>query len=105
MRTSLLVVAMLVCSAEAIRLDAADPSLLEATVDGKTFRGKLVGKDAKICWLMDRDGRMARLDINKIDKIEAKAPTFRPYTIAELRDLIRREYGKEFETVGSGKYI
>lgn len=84
---------------------AIGESLLQATTDEGLFTGKLVARDAQVCWLMGRDGRLGRLDIDRIKKIEAVAPKFRQHTIAELRDIVRREYGKQFEVVASGKYV
>lgn len=103
MRVTILILAATLSAGAFV--EAAPPSLLEATADGKAYRGKLVGRDDKVCWLMGRDGRLTKLDIEKISKIEVASPAFRAHTGAELRDLVRREYGKDFDVVASGNYV
>ena len=84
---------------------AVPPALLKATIKGATCQGKLVAQDDEFCWLMGRDGRLERLEIDRIEKIEVEAPLFRSYSPAESRDLLRREYGKQFDVVGTEHYL
>jgi len=83
----------------------AGPALLEVKLRGKAYQGKLVARDNQVCWLMARDGRLFNFQIDKIEAISEAAPQFRRYSKAEIRDILRREYGQEFEVVGSEHYL
>ncbi len=87
------------------RTAAGTPALLQATLKDVTCEGRLVSRDNEFCLLMGRDGRLFRIKIDSIQKLESIAPKFRKYTAAELRDQLRREHGKEMDVVGTGHYL
>ena len=84
---------------------AASPSLLEVTHHGQKHLGKLEAKSANMCWLMERDGRLAQFEISQIDSIRTAAPRFREYSLAELRDQLRRVMPKQFRIDGTGHFL
>jgi hypothetical protein len=85
--------------------EAASASLLEVTHDGQKFQGKLEAKSSHVCWLMGRDGQLAPFQINQIDSIRTAAPRFREFSLAELRDQLRRELPRQFRIDGAGHFL
>jgi hypothetical protein len=84
---------------------AGAPSLLEVIEHGKKHEGKLQAKSANSCWLMGRDGRLAEVPIKGIDSIRTIGARFRQYSLAELRDQLRREVPKTMRVDGSGHFL
>lgn len=95
--------ALVLCLAQGAT--AANPSLLEVTRHGEKFLGKLEAKSSNLCWLMERDGQLAPFEINQIDSIRTAAPRFREFSLAELRDQLRRELPKQFRIDGTGHFL
>lgn len=97
-----LLAAAICCSSTT--LFAAD-KLLEFVLKDRKIQGKVEVLGQSSCWLLERDGRMNRLslkDVKSFHRVDAK---FRPYRAAEMRDSLRREFGKEYEVAGSGCYL
>jgi hypothetical protein len=86
-------------------LEAGNVSLLEVTHQGQKFQGKLEAKSSNVCWLMGRDGQLAPFEINQIDSIRTVAPRFRAFSLAELRDQLRRELPRQFRIDGTGHFL
>ncbi|MBT4864774.1 MAG: DUF1570 domain-containing protein [Planctomycetaceae bacterium] len=84
---------------------AGSDKLLEFLVEGETHQGKVEALGENDCWLLGRDGRMIRLRLNDVKSFRRVEPKFRPYPAAEMRDRLQREFGKEYEVVGSGRYL
>jgi hypothetical protein len=80
-------------------------SLMEVSVHGQKLLGKLEAKGSNACWLMERDGKLSFLEINQIDSIRTAAPRFREFSLAELRDQLRRALPKQFRIDGSGRFL
>jgi Protein of unknown function (DUF1570) len=80
-------------------------SLLEVSVHGQKLMGKLEAKGSNACWLMERDGKLSFLEINQIDSIRTAAPRFREFSLAELRDQLRRVLPKQFRIDGTGHFL
>ena len=93
-----------VCFAPAVG-SAGDDKLLEFLVEGKTHQGKVEALGENDCWLLGRDGRMIRLRLNNVKSFRRVESKFRPYPAAEMRDRLQREFGKEYEVAGSGRYL
>ena len=83
----------------------AAPSLLEVSVHGQKLLGKLEAKGSNACWLLERDGKLSFLEINEIDSIRTAAPRFREFSLAELRDQLRRTLPKQFRIDGTGHFL
>lgn len=84
---------------------AGPPALLELTVKKEKHQGKLVAMDKAKTWLMTRDGQLQELNLKDIRKFQRLSPRFQPLSSAEVRDGLRREFGKEFEVAGSQHYL
>jgi hypothetical protein len=81
------------------------PSLLELSVHGQKLLGKLEAKGSNACWFIERDGKLSFLEINQIDSIRTVAPRFREFSLAELRDQLRRSLPKQFRIDGTGHFL
>lgn len=84
---------------------AAPPALLELTVQQETHRGKLVAMDKTNAWVMGRDGQLRELNLKDIKAVQRVSPRFQALSAAEVRDALRREFGKDFEVAGSEHYL
>ena len=84
---------------------AASPSLLEVTFHGEKHLGKLEAKGSNACWLMERDGKLSFLEIIQIDSIRTAAPRFHEFSLAELRDQLRRVLPKQFRVDGTAHFL
>jgi hypothetical protein len=80
------------------------PKLVELTEDGRVYEGKIVAHSSDEIWLMQRDGQLRRLKVPSVSKFRKISDRFEPYTAAELRDLLRREF-RGMEVVGTGNYL
>ena len=75
------------------------------SVHGQKLLGKLEAKGSNACWLLERDGKLSFLEINEIDSIRTAAPRFREFSLAELRDQLRRTLPKQFRIDGTGHFL
>ena len=86
-------------------LSAATPALLELKVEKKTFLGKVVAKNDRMCWLMSQDGALHRIQTDKVSSFREVSPQFRSWSTTAVRDQLRRELGTGFEVAGTRHYI
>lgn len=84
---------------------ADPPAYLELLVKDEPLRGKLVAMDKTNAWLMTREGHLHELEVKDIKSVKRLSPRFEPLSSAEVRDALRREFGKEFEVAGSEHYL
>jgi Protein of unknown function (DUF1570) len=89
----------------AVNVRAASPSLLEVTREGHAYLGKLEAKGSNACWLMERDGQLDFLEFSQIDSIRTVAPKFHEFSLAEMRDQLRRTLPKEFRIDGTAHFL
>jgi hypothetical protein len=80
-------------------------ALIELQSANETYQGKLVAHNSHACWLLGRDGRINEVQIESIVKHRTVVPRFRRFSTTEIRDQLRREFGREFEVVGTGHYL
>jgi len=79
--------------------------LIELTTAGGTFQGKSIARNDSIVYLMQRDGCLEKLPLKKITAYRKVGGQFSPFSAADVRDRLRREFGNEFEIVGTGHYL
>jgi len=84
---------------------AGSPFLIELQTKDKTFRGKLIADTPERVWLMDRDGHLNVVRLDRVRKHRLVSRQFRKYTAAELRDRLRREFSPRLEVVASQHYL
>jgi hypothetical protein len=81
------------------------PAYLELSVKDQPQRGKLVAMDKVNAWLMSREGQLLELEVKDITGMKRLSPRFQPLSSAEVRDALRREFGKRFDIAGSEHYL
>ncbi len=98
--TGQLVMALLVAGLVSAAAWADPPAFLELQVKGQPQRGKLVAMDKTTAWLLTREGQLHELEVQDIQGMKRISPRFQPLSSAEVRDALRREFGKNFEVAG-----
>ncbi|MEX0717257.1 MAG: DUF1570 domain-containing protein [Planctomycetaceae bacterium] len=84
---------------------AAGPPFVELTVDGAAQQGKVVARDSRSAWLMERDGRLSFIELGKVTEFRKLAGDFRPLATNHLRDRLQKEFGRDFETAATRQYV
>ncbi|MEX2288033.1 MAG: DUF1570 domain-containing protein [Planctomycetaceae bacterium] len=84
---------------------ARPEALLEMKIKDKAYQGKLVAYDNDVCWLMDRDGRLHRLEVRLVGEHKSVSPEFRRLSSGDVRDQLRREFSKEYEIAGTSHFL
>lgn len=84
--------------------EAQTPKLVELTANGTAYDGKIVARTDRDIWLMQRDGRLRRLNIAEISSFQKISDEFQAFNAGELRDLLRREF-RNLEVIGTGHYL
>jgi len=79
--------------------------LLELTVGSDAYVGKSLGHDSEVCWLAQRDGRVTGVPLHKVTSFRKVGKSFRRLETVEIRDSLRREFGHDWEIVGTGHYL
>ncbi|HBN77412.1 MAG TPA: hypothetical protein DD473_16715 [Planctomycetaceae bacterium] len=85
-------------------VEAAEP-LLEIKTAQKTVFGKKLAYDDKACWVIERNGGLEQISIASVTGFRLTNQVFRPYSAAELRTDLRREFGNDFEIKGTSRYL
>ncbi|MGH3452509.1 MAG: DUF1570 domain-containing protein, partial [Haloechinothrix sp.] len=81
------------------------PELLEVRVGETVFCGKAMVHDGDVCWLLQPDGRLQRIDIDQVSGFRTVSPHFRAAPPIELREQLRREFGADFDVAVSRHYV
>ncbi len=97
----LLLVSFVFCISSA---EAAEP-LLEIATAHQTIFGKKLAHDETACWVIERNGRLEQISIANVTGFRLTNQVFRPYSAAELRNDLRREFGNDFEIKGTSRYL
>lgn len=96
-------IVLLVCSI--IPTSAHAGSVLELKAGDDSHVGKLVVKNDEICWLMGRDGKLARVELDSVTDFKKVSPTFNPLSASEMRSALQKDFGKKLEVAGSQHYL
>lgn len=86
-------------------LAGADPAEIEIQTGRQTLRGKVVAHNDDWFWLMERDGRLQKLGVGEVSEFRQISSRFQGLSAVDLRDQMRREFGNEYEIVGTGHYL
>ncbi|MGH7127881.1 MAG: DUF1570 domain-containing protein [Planctomycetaceae bacterium] len=101
-RIALATLALMLGTAE---VSAGPPQLLELRTDDETFHGRLAAHDDDFCWLMARDGRLSRIELDAVRSFRSTGEAFQPFTLLELRNELRADYGQKLDVVVRGRYV
>lgn len=83
----------------------ASPALVELTVGSQSHQGKVIARDSRTALLIERDGRLVKIDLNRVTSFRRLSGEFRPFAPSHLRDQLLREFGREFETASTRRYV
>ncbi len=97
--------AVVVWAIPAIMVGAEPAKMLELQIGKSKYTGKIVAKDAEDIWLLERDGRMQPFAIRDVTNYKPLAGAFRGYSMSDVRDQLVKEFGREYEVVGSAHYL
>lgn len=86
-------------------LSAGPPGVIELTMPEGTFSGRSLGHDDAVCWLMQMDGMIRRIDRNRITSLGRGTGTFRPMSTIDMRDRLQREYSRRLEVAVNGPFV
>jgi hypothetical protein len=79
--------------------------LVEVRDDVRTYVGKVVAKDSDFCYLMEQSGALARLPVAQLDSFKVVSETFRPSSVAEIRQQLQSEFRSGYEIRTSAHYV
>lgn len=103
-RIVLVVVAAWCCPASAA---AAGPDgwMVELTLRGRRIEGTPLAWNARQVHLVDRSGRLWHFPPEAASDYRKTSERFRSYSVSELRAMLLRELGLEFEVSGTSHYL
>jgi hypothetical protein len=79
--------------------------MFRATVDGKTLEGRPLAWSSEQMHLLGRDGWMHDFDPRLAKQAVKTAPTFVPYSAAEMKAILQQEMGGSFEISSTRHYL
>lgn len=86
-------------------LAAGSSAMLELKIDDEAHVGRVLAKDQRNCWLMERDGRVQEIELDAVTDFRRVSPHFRRFGTTELRDELRREFGTDYEIAATTHYL
>lgn len=92
--------ALLLCPAQ-----AAAERFFILDLDGRRLEGTPLAFDETRVLLLCRDGQLERFAPHDVGSFREIASGFRPYSQAEIRGQLMREFGEGFEVSGAGRYL
>lgn len=78
---------------------------LELVVGDQPYVGMCLARDDECCWLQAPDGRLSLITLKDVTGFRKLAPDFRGLTAVEVRGLLGRELGSNFEVAAAGQYV
>ncbi len=96
-------VAALVAIAAA--LEAGPPSVVRLETPGGTFHGKSLQHNPHVCWLAEKDGRLHNIRLRDVTHFHNERTPFRPESVTEARDRLRRQTPPGMEVAALGRYV
>ncbi|REJ92233.1 MAG: DUF1570 domain-containing protein [Planctomycetota bacterium] len=83
----------------------AGGSLIEMKTTQKTYIGRSLAHNSQQCLFQERDGGLVEIALPEVTEYRRVAPVFRSRTVAEVRDSLAREMGRDFEVTAAGRYV
>lgn len=94
-----IVLAMLLTS------DTLADSLVELKSEQKTYIGRVTAHDDSQLWLEEQDGQFQLIEKRDVQEFKKRAGSFRPVSSTDMRALLRKELGSQYEVIGTGNYL
>ena len=79
--------------------------LLQIRVDGRSYEGRYVGRDASHLLLQERDGALRTFELDRVSDWKKSASPFAAKTYRELKGDLQAEFGRDFEVTGASQYV
>ena len=79
--------------------------MLELELDGRKIEGMPLAWSRQQVHLLGRDGRLWQFAPSEAAEYRKTSSRFRSYSTSELRAMLLRELGAEYEVVGTGHYL
>jgi len=87
-------------------LKAADAErTISLELRGSKIEGMPLTADAQLITLLGREGRLWKIKPAEVTKFSSPQPGFRSYSIAEMRNLLVKEFGTRYEMTGTGHFL
>lgn len=83
----------------------AAPAVVELQTASGTWQGRSIAHDARRCWLLERTGQLHDIPLSDVTDYRLTGQNFRPESVVEARDRLRREAGPGLEVAAKGKYV
>jgi hypothetical protein len=74
-------------------------------VGGRALEGQPLDWTATSMLLLSRDGQLLEFDPRRAEKSKKTGPAFRSYTISEMRERLREEFGREFQVSTTQHFV
>ena len=105
MRLALFFTILLIVANEFPQATQAASPLIEIVTEQGTYRGRNAAHDAHVCWLMEQDGRLVRVELSQVRSFREVSSRFVPCSSSELRTALVKEFGRGYEIKGSTHYL
>ncbi len=79
--------------------------MMELTYRGRRIQGKAIRWSDNDVKFVGRDGRLWEFAANEASDMKKLSPKFQPYSAAQMRGQLMKEFGKKFEVTGTGHYL
>ncbi|MEW4529685.1 DUF1570 domain-containing protein [Maioricimonas sp. JC845] len=83
---------------------AAGP-LLEFETADRTYVGKSVAHNKRLCWFAEPNGRMTRIDLKDVRSFRKLDGQFRSLSRQAMKEELKSEFGTGFDIVAKGSFI
>lgn len=101
-RSSVLVLSAATCIC---RVHAATTPAIELKTAKTAVVGRIVSRDKRVCWILNSRGELNQVVLSEVESFRKTATRFRPLSTMEVRDQLVREYGREYDVAGRGRYL
>src|SRR4051794_14702298 len=79
--------------------------MFRASVEGQTFEGKPLAWSSQQMLLLGRDGRLHDFNPKLAKEAVKTGPSFVPYSAAEMKSMLQKEFGARFEVSETRHYL
>jgi hypothetical protein len=79
--------------------------VVELRTPKAVHRGRVVAHNKSQCVLVDETGRMTEIPLAEVTSFRKLEEPFRPLSLAAMRDVLAREFGKAYEVRAAGRYL
>lgn len=85
----------------------AQPENMTAKISyrGKSYVGKPLAWDGQDLALLRRDGRVSRLPMKSADELQKLSDSYRPYSVSDLANRLRREFGGKYQVTQTQNFL